>query len=139
MSATNFLELKILDLFFGSIPYTPPAIVYVGISVSDPGETGSLAGEPVIGTGGYARVAVANNSTNFPSASPKVNGVSIVFPSSMGAWAAGANLTHFFLSDAASAGNMLVSGSITSSPAKKVDGTGVTISFSPGGLQVSAD
>lgn len=137
MGATNYFKGKMLDLAFGAVPYTFPSSYYVGLSTSDPGAAGSLAGEPTIGVAGYARVAVARNTTNFPSANPTVNGVTITFPTSTGAWAAGANLTHFFLADAASAGNVLTSAA-AATPIRKVDGSGIALTFPPGTLQATA-
>lgn len=103
-SFTNYLENKLLDHVFGGGNYTRPATLYIGLSTSDPGETGSTTGEP--SGNGYARVAVVNNATNFPAASggAKTNGTPIEFPEATGAWG---TITHLFIADAETGGNVL--------------------------------
>jgi hypothetical protein len=108
-SFTNYLENKLLDHVFGGGNYTRPATLYIGLSTSDPGETGSTAGEP--SGNGYARVAVVNNATNFPAASggAKTNGTPIEFPEATGAWG---TVTHFFIADNSTGGNVLGYGAL---------------------------
>lgn len=73
----------ILDSLFGS---GTPATYYVGLSTTLPTNTGTNVTEP--SGGSYARVAVTNNSTNFPAAvsRAKANGVAIAFPTASGSW-----------------------------------------------------
>lgn len=110
MSATDFLENKKLDHILGATTYTPPATTYIGLSTADPGETGSGLAEP--SGGSYARVAVTNNTTNWPAASAgsKSNGTQIAFASPTGSWG---TVTHWFIADASSGGNMLYKGPLT--------------------------
>jgi hypothetical protein len=106
---TDTIENAVLNHIFGKTAYTAPATYYIGLSTTDPGETGSLAGEP--SGNAYARVAVVNNTTNFPAAADgsKANGVKIEFPEATGYWG---TITHFFLADAAVAENVIAYGSL---------------------------
>jgi hypothetical protein len=130
---TNNLENAILDDLFGKTAYSVPATYYIGLSTSDPGETGSLAGEP--SGNGYARVAVTNNTTNFPAASggTKSNGAAITFPEASGSWG---TITHFFIADAETAGNVIASGELLSS--KTID-EGDIFYFDVGDLDITLE
>lgn len=67
---STYLSNKVLDHILGGPDYSRPATVYVGLFTTLPGSGGS--GGTEASGGGYARIAVANNSANFPAAS---NGV----------------------------------------------------------------
>lgn len=120
MPKTTYLRNKYLDDAFRGIAYSWPATVYFGLSIGSPGASGSLSGEP--SGGGYARVALTISASNIKgtggetagasagSSGELKNGVSIAFPTSSGAWGSGIN--YLFISDAASAGNMLAYGEI---------------------------
>ena len=141
-SATNYTESAILNSVFGKTSdfgaLASAPTLYVGLSTSDPGEAGSLTGEPTIGSAGYARKATsASDWTASSGGSAIENAGTLAFPESSGAWAAGASLTHFFLADAASAGNVLFKASLTT--ARTVSATGVTLSFAAGALTCAAD
>jgi hypothetical protein len=87
MSITYFASNKILDASFGNVALSMPATWYVGLSLADPGNSGSGVVEPLV-SGSYARVAVTNNKSNF---SNSLNGVvtnlgNIAFPESGSAW-----------------------------------------------------
>lgn len=109
MSKSDYLELELLDHVLGNSAYSAPATVYVGLSTADPTDSGSGIAEP---SNGYARVAVTNNSTNWPAAASgaKANGTEIQFPEASGSWG---TVTHWFISDASSSGNMLYHGSLS--------------------------
>jgi hypothetical protein len=139
MSATNYLELKLLDLVFGQSAYTGSATLYFGLSTTDPTDTGTLTGEPT-STGGYTRVAVTNNLTNFPSANPKLNGGLITFPVSTVAWSTNTTaLGYWFVTDAAAlgTGNMLMSGAVTTP--RTVDAAGIILEFAASSISITAD
>src|SRR5689334_11320775 len=116
MSASNYLENKISDHLWRGRAYTAPATLYLALFTSDPGETGSLTGEP--GSGSYARVAITPNDSNFKgtggetsgasagTGGQSVSGAAFQFPTASGSWG---TLTHWALMDASSAGNVLVS------------------------------
>lgn len=106
MGATLNREAVIADSQFGG-GATPTGVApqtwWIGLSVgSTPGNDGSGFIEP--SGGGYARVGVSNNATNWPPASVgsdgitrKANGAKITFPNPTGAWG---TVTHvgFFTS-----------------------------------------
>lgn len=104
---SDYLEKKLLDNTFGSTAYSVPATLYVGLYTVLPIEDGT-GGTEVTG-GSYARVAVTNNTTNFPNAtggnpSTKSNGVAITFTTATANWGDVIGLGIF---DASSSGNLL--------------------------------
>lgn len=135
MSFHDYLEKKLLDHVLGGGDYTRPGTVYVGLSTSAPNDDGSGITEP--SGGAYARVAVTNNTTNWPvstgNPSTKSNGTSVDFPQASGAWG---TVTHFFIADASAAGNVLASGALAAS---KTVGANDTLSFAAGAITVTLD
>lgn len=132
-SFSDFLELEILDHVFSAATYTPPVTLYVGLwtaALSD--ASVGTAGSEVSG-GGYARVAVTNNATNFPAASSgsKSNGTTITFPTASASWG---TATYCGLTDAVTGGNMLAWADLNSS---KSIASGDTASFSIGALTIT--
>lgn len=132
---SNYLELKLLDQILGGTAYTAPGTVYVALYTASP--SGSGGGTEVSG-GSYARVAVTNNTTNWPSAtggSPgsKSNGTAITFPAPTANWGV---VTSFALLDAASAGNLLAWGALTVS--KTINNGDAAPSFASSSLTVTA-
>lgn len=113
MAASTYLSDKLLDAVFGLTTYTPPGTLYVALYSSSPGIGGSANTNEVTGTG-YARVAVTNNTTNWPNAAAqaKANGTQISFPTpGSGGWGV---VTFVAVVDSASgAGNILVFGALT--------------------------
>lgn len=111
MSATSYLRKKIVDLLTGVGVYTPPAVLYLSLHTSDPGQAGSHAAE-VVG-GSYARQSLAG----IMGAADAVTGISvnttqITFGPAAEDWGI---VTFLGLEDAASGGNMLAPG-VPSSP-----------------------
>jgi hypothetical protein len=135
MSFTDFLEKKLLDHVWGGGDYVRAGTVYVGLSTTTVNDDGTGITEP--SGGAYARVAVTNNVTNFPassgSPSTKSNGTAITFPQASASWG---TITHFFISDASSGGNILASGALTAS---KTVGANDTASFAVGDLAITLD
>ncbi len=134
---SDFLEKELLDHVLGAATYTPPATVYVGLAtaaISDT-TTGSTVTEP--SGGAYARVAVTNNATNFPAATgttaTKKNGTVINFPEATAGWG---TVTHFFIADALTGGNILMSAALT---AQKVIDAGDLPRFNANALTVTLD
>ena len=105
-----YLESKLLDHALGGGDYARPATVYVGLFITMPTDGGVGGVEPI--TGGYVRIAVTNNATNWPAAvdGVKHNGIAIT-------WAAFSAPMPTFLGagiwDAATAGNLLYWGPFT--------------------------
>lgn len=130
-SFVDYLENRALDHFFGGAASTPPATLYVGLSTTTITDAGGNITEP--SGNNYSRVAVTNNSTNFPNASggAKSNGTAITFPTASGPWG---TVTDFFLSDNSSGGNIYVAGALTAS---KAVGTSDTVSFAVGDFDLA--
>jgi len=129
---SDYLENTILDLVYGGVAYTPPAILYVALFSVAPTDAG---GGTELSGGGYARVAVPNDLTNFPAASggSKSNGTAITFPTATADWA---TVVAFGIFDAAGGGNLLSWGTISPN---KTALTNDTMSFAAGDLTFTED
>lgn len=123
---------QLLDLAFSKATNNFPATLYVGLSTTTPTNTGGSVTEPAGGS--YARVAVTNNSTNFPAATArsKSNGTDIVFPTATGSWG---TITHFVMYDALTGGNFVAWGALTV-PVSVI--SGATVTFATGSLVINA-
>lgn len=67
-SKSNYLELRLLDHVLGAGTVTTPGTVYFALFSALPSDTGGGT-ELTAGTAnGYVRLAVTNNTTNFPAA-----------------------------------------------------------------------
>lgn len=145
MSAkTNYAENKIIDWLFRGQSLTPPATWYVGLFTSNPSDAGN---DGVEASGGnYARVAVANNLTNWAgtqgagtttassgTSGTTSNNVAVTFPTLT---ADIGTAVGFGLFDAASGGNLWIWGALTQS---KPLLTSDTPEFPPGTLQYQED
>lgn len=130
---SDYLEAKLLDHVFGASAYTAPVTLYLGLSVGDPTDAGTQTGEPA--SGSYARVEITNNATNFPNATAgsKENGATFTFPKATGSWG---TVTHFFIADAPTGGNILTSGQLTESKAVT---SGDTINFLANSITITLD
>jgi len=133
MSASDYLETKILDHIFNKLAYTAPANLFIGLSTADPLDGGTGLAEPV--GNGYARVSTAaadwNSATSGAAKTDNAN--AITFPQASGSWG---TVTHFIISDALSGGNILFSGTV--SPSQTIS-TNNTPNFPAGSLSVTAD
>jgi hypothetical protein len=106
MGAVDTQEVLIANSQFGGGATTwAPATWYVGLSTTTPNEDGTGFTEPVGGS--YARVAVTNNTTNWPAATTssgvtsKANGTVIQFTNPTGTWGL---VTYYGLFTASSGG-----------------------------------
>jgi len=129
---SDYLENKILDFLLGGVSYTPPSTVYVALFTAAPTDAG---GGTEVSGGGYARVAVANNTTNFPTASngTKSNGTTITFPTATADWGTVVAVGIF---DAATGGNLLFWANLSTS---KTIQNGDTAQFAAGSLTFTED
>jgi hypothetical protein len=100
---------KVLDYLFGGSPATPPATVYVALYTVAPTSAGG--GTEVSGFS-YARVALTNNTSNFPGASggSQDNGTAIIFPTATGTWG---TVVAFAIHDDPIADSIMVFGAVT--------------------------
>ena len=117
---------------FGALASVPT--VHVGLSSTTPTMAGANITEP--STGAYARVATVGADWGAATdADPSVllNAAAVEFPTATADWVAAANLTHFTLHDAATAGNVLGWGALD--VAKPVL-NGDTATFAIGELEV---
>lgn len=132
-SKANYLENKVLDSVLGNQSFPANSTVYVALFTITPSDAGG--GTEVTG-GSYARVAVANNLTNFPAASggSKSNGTDVTFVEATANWG---TIVAFGIFDAASGGNLLYWGAV--SPNKTIN-TGMQFRFPAStGLTITED
>jgi hypothetical protein len=124
-----------LDIAFGKATNTFPAIFYVGLSSTEPTDTGTNVTEPAGGSG-YARVGVTNSATYWSAAVSRVkaNAQNVTFAVATADWASGSDLTHFVIYDAISGGNFVGWGALDN-PAPVL--TGVQAAFAPGALTIT--
>lgn len=129
----DFLENELLDHVWGNAAYAAPATLYLALSTTDPLDDGSGITEPVGGS--YARLAVANNLTNWPAAvgGSKSNGADFTFVTATAGWGV---ITHMAIYDAATGGNMIAHAALTTS--KTID-NGDTVIFQTGNLTITLD
>lgn len=109
MPKSTDLANAINDFYFGGAALTPPATFYVALFSVAPTVSG---GGTEFSGGGYARVAVTNNNTNFPASvsGSKGIGAAVTFPTLT---ADHPDAVAFGLFDAVSGGNFLGWGLIT--------------------------
>ena len=129
----DFLENELLDHVFGAEAYAAPATLHIALSTADPLDDGSGLTEP--SGGAYARATVTNNATEWPAATSgsKTNANQITFPTATGLWG---TVTHFAIMDAATGGNEIAHGALTTP--KTVD-PGDTVSFAAGDITITLD
>jgi hypothetical protein len=126
----NYSELRTLDFWFkaNSLTTTAPANVYVSLHTGDPGDTG--ANEAT--TGGYTRVV-----QTFAAASTDGSGVTTIDSNAditLGTFTGAATFTYMGIWDAASSGNFLAGGLLSSS---RTVANGDQIKFSSGNITVA--
>lgn len=132
-SKSDFLENRILDHVLGGGDYSRPGTLYLALSTSayQDSATGSNLSE--VSGGGYARVAVTNNATNWPNATggQKANGAVFTFPTATGSWG---TVQSFYIVDAASGGNCLYGADLT---VARTIANGDTASFAIGAITIT--
>ncbi len=146
MSATNAAETALLNLIFANSNWanvgdatglrgsTSAGSLYISLHTGDPGEAGSQTTSEANYTS-YARVAVARSGSGWTvSGNSATNAATITFPACTGG---SSTVSHFGVgTDSSGAGNLLFSGSLTSSLAVS---NGITPSFAASGLTITAD
>lgn len=130
MSFSNFWENENLDHLFGKGVYTPPTNIFVGLSTANPQDDGSGLAEPAAG---YARVQTSPSDWTVAANGSLTNANTITFPTSTGSWG---TINYVALFDAASGGNMLAWGALTT---PKVVESGKTPKFNAGALTCTQD
>ncbi len=108
-----YLRNKVLNHVLGAEVYTPPTTVYIALSTAlwTPTATGTSIAASEPSGGGYSRVALANNTTTWPTTTTgtKTNGVPVTFPNASTNWG---TIVSFYVVDASSAGNTLYGGDL---------------------------
>jgi len=122
---------SIADFLFGKTSYVPPTTLYLGLSTTTIAAGGTGITEP--SGGAYARVAMTNNKTTWGTASggAVANAAEFSFPEATASWG---TITYAFFSDAASGGNLVTFGALTSS--RLVENT-TTLTLGIGGCTIS--
>lgn len=135
-SLSDFCEAQLLNQLFGGVPYATPNTLYFGYMVGVASETGPGA-EP--NSGGYQRIAVTNNTTNFAITAnqTKINATEIQFAEATSNHGLVQALAVF---DSPSSGNMLVYFplaspiNITIGDAMRIPVGSLQVQFTAGGL-----
>lgn len=132
MALSDYLAKKLIEKAFGGTNFTPAATLYVRLYTAPPATTGS-GGTEVTG-GGYAPVALTNNTTTFPAAS-LVGGIETIdsgVVADFGTFSAGVGtVTHAALWDASSGGNMYCVGALS---VARTIGSGDSFKFPVAGI-----
>lgn len=134
MSAmSDYLEVELRKHIFRTGSFTKPTGLYIALLTAAPSDAGG--GTEVTG-GSYARVNLAPGDANWtaPDSTGGLtdNAVAITFPTPTANWG---SITHFAIFDAASAGNMLFWGALTTP--KTVNNGDPAPSFPVGALDIT--
>lgn len=144
MSAmSNYLENKLIDEIFRGQAFTAPTTLYVGLLTAAPTDAGG--GTEVTG-GAYARASIACSLANWAgtqsagsttassgTGGTTSNNAAINFPTPTATWN---TVTHFGIYDAASAGNLLFWGALTTT---KTVNIGDIVQFPAASLSFTLD
>lgn len=138
---SDYAENKIVDAVFRAQALGAPATLYWGLSTSACSD--SSFGTEVSG-GAYARVSVTASLANFAgtqsagsttvstgTGGQTSNNAAINFATPSAGWG---NVTHWFIADASSAGNIWICDDLTTS---KTINSGDTVSFATGAMTVT--
>jgi hypothetical protein len=134
-AASNYLENKVLDHVLTASAYTAPTTRYLALFTNTSGsaaanlEAGTLSDE--VSTGGgtsYGRQTITFGAASGGSSS---SSATVTFPTAGANWG---TITHVAVMDAATGGNVLFYGAVTTS---KTIETGDTFQVSSGNLTVS--
>lgn len=129
------LEAAWLNHTFKGVAYTAPATTYVGLSTAACSDSG--VGTEVSG-GSYARVAVTSSTGNWTGPTGNNGTISntnaVTFPAPTASWG---SVTHWFVADASTAGNLLICAALTTP--KTVNNGDAAPSFAAGALSIQVD
>jgi len=125
---SDYLENKVLDHIMGKASYSAPATIYVGLSSSNPLDSGAGLSEP---SGmSYARVATIASNWTLVVTGSLFNNSAITFPAASGDWG---TMNYCALFDALSGGNMLAYGVLTTPKAIRTGQVGKFSAYPPSG------
>ena len=114
VSKSHFLEKELLNSVLRGVAFAAPAAVYVGLLTAAPTDAGG--GTEVAG-GAYARTTAvfsAATDNGASSGSQIINSADVVFPTATASWG---TVVAVGIYDAATVGNLLYFGNLTTSQA----------------------
>jgi len=127
MSASNYLELELLDHVLGVGAYTQPSGLYVALSLGSFADANS--GTELSGSN-YSRKAVTFATA---SSGSSASNEAVEFDAASGSWGA---CSHFGIYDAVTTGNLLFHGAFD---AAKTIATGDVLKIASGSITISMD
>lgn len=132
-SKSDYLENALLNGVLGGPQYTLPTTVYIALSTAAYSDAATGSSMTEVSGGSYARVAVTNNSTNWPNASSgaKSNGTVFTFATATADWG---TVQSFYIVDALSSGNVLYGADLTT---PRAIANGDTASFAVGSITIT--
>jgi hypothetical protein len=131
-AASDYLENKVLDHVLTATSYTQPAARHLALFTNTSGnaavnlEAGTLTDE--ISGGSYARQTITFNAA---SGGSSTSAATVTFPAASANWG---TVTHVAVMDAATSGNVLFWGAVTT---PKTIETGDTFQVSSGNLTIT--
>lgn len=131
-AASNYLENKVLDHVLTATAYTQPSARYLALFTNTSGnaatnlEAGTLTDE--VSGGSYARQAITFNAA---SSGSSTSAATVTFPAATANWG---SITHVAVMDAATSGNVLFWGAVTTPKTIEI---GDTFQVSAGNLTIT--
>lgn len=130
---SDYLEGKIIDSTLRGQTFPTISTIWIGLSTAAPTEAGTTNETTAAG---YARVSVSATTANFSAhgaAGPASNAGAISFSQATTSWG---TITHVFIADASTAGNILYHGALTAS---KAVGANDTFQIAANDLDITLD
>lgn len=130
---TYFSSNRVLDLNFGATSYSVPSTYYFGLSTTTINIDGTGSSEP--SSGSYARIGLANNTSNWANASSasKANLTAVTFVESTASWG---TITYVLMADSITTGGGNIWWFDVLTPSRTV-ATATTVLFAIGAITVS--
>lgn len=129
-SFSDYLEVALLDHVLRNTALTSPTTVYVALFTVAPTDAG---GGTEVATGSYARTAATFGAASSGSPSSISNSADVDFPTATANWG---TIVAAAIFDAASGGNMLLWGDLTTS---KAVNSGTQARFLTGDIVITLD
>ena len=137
MAFSQYLADEILDWVKGGSFPTALSNVFISIHTADPGSAGSAGNATATVTGSASRTGIASSAftaaTNAGGGGRQIANTGVVLITGSAVNVSAQTITHFGVWDAATAGNFLASGVLTSSVAVQ---SGDTVQFNAGALVI---
>lgn len=132
-SKAQYLQNAALNTVLGGPQFTLPSFVHIALSTAAFTSTATGSAMSEVNAGGYSRVQVTNNTSNWPNASngSKANNAVFTFTSATANWG---TVLSFYIVDASSAGNVLYGADLTTS---RTINSGDTASFAVGSITLT--